>query len=377
MFTDMVGFTALMQEDEHRAKSIRDRHRDALRESIEKHGGEIVQFYGDGTLSVFGSAVEGVNAAVTAQRRLQESPAIPVRIGIHIGDINHDEDGVYGDGVNVAARIQGLSVPGGVLVSGKVFDEIKNHPELPATGLGEFELKNVQRPVRIFAVSAPGLTVPDPKQMNPKEQPKKTIAVLPFVNMSTDPENEFFSDGISEELINALTRIEGLQVTARTSSFAFKGKSKDVRKIGKDLGVSAILEGSVRKAGNRVRITAQLIDTRDGYHIFSKGVRPGAGGHLQDPGRNFPRDRQRAASNPAGKRGQGVSRHRPHGELRGVRLLPQGTVLLVSVDPRRRAPGGRSLPARRRYGPRVRPGLGGHGAYSHLPGRHRASHGLW
>ena len=270
MFTDMVGFTALMQEDEHRAKSIRDRHRDALRESIEKHGGEIVQFYGDGTLSVFDSAVEGVKAAVTAQRRLQESPAIPVRIGIHIGDINHDEDGVYGDGVNVAARIQNLSVPGGVLVSGKVFDEIKNHPELPATGLGPFELKNVQRPVQIFAISAPGLAVPDPKQMNPTEQPKKTIAVLPFVNMSTDPENEFFSDGISEELINALTRVEGLQVTARTSSFAFKGKNKDVRKIGKDLGVSTILEGSVRKAGNRVRITAQLIDTRDGYHIFSK-----------------------------------------------------------------------------------------------------------
>ena len=270
MFTDMVGFTALMQEDEHRAKSIRDRHRDALRESIEKHGGEIVQFYGDGTLSVFDSAIEGVNAAVAAQRRLQEDPAIPVRIGIHIGDINHDEDGVYGDGVNVAARVQGLSVPGGVLVSGKVYDEIKNHPELPAAGLGPFELKNVQRPVQIFAVSAPGLTVPDPAQMNPQEHPSKTIAVLPFVNMSTDPENEFFSDGISEELINALTRVEGLQVTARTSSFAFKGKNKDVRKIGKDLGVSAILEGSVRKAGNRVRITAQLIDTRDGYHIFSK-----------------------------------------------------------------------------------------------------------
>ena len=270
MFTDMVGFTALMQEDEHRAKSIRDRHRDALRESIEKHGGELVQFYGDGTLSVFGSAIEGVNAAVAAQRRLQQGPPIPVRIGIHIGDINHDKDGVYGDGVNVAARIQALSVPGGVLVSGKVFDEIKNHPELPATGLGEFELKNVQRPVRIFALSVPGLVVPDPKQMNPKEQRKKTIAVLPFVNMSADPENEFFSDGIAEELINALTRVEGLQVTARTSSFAFKGKNKDVRKIGKDLGVSAILEGSVRKAGNRVRITAQLIDTRDGYHIFSK-----------------------------------------------------------------------------------------------------------
>ncbi len=179
MFTDMVGFTALMQEDEHRAKTIRDRHRDALRESIEKHGGEIVQFYGDGTLSVFDSAIEGVNAAVAAQRRLQQDPTIPVRIGIHIGDINHDEDGVYGDGVNVAARIQDLSVPGGVLVSGKVFDEMKNHPELPATGLGPFELKNVQRPVRIFAVSAPGLTVPDPKQMNPKSSRRRPSPCSP------------------------------------------------------------------------------------------------------------------------------------------------------------------------------------------------------
>ena len=114
--------------------------------------------------------------------------------------------------------------------------------------------------------------------------PEKTIAVLPFVNMSADPENEFFSDGISEELINSLTRVEGLQVTARTSSFAFRDKNKDVREIGRRLGVSAVLEGSVRKAGNRVRITAQLIDTRDGYHIFFERIRPGPGGHLRDPG---------------------------------------------------------------------------------------------
>ena len=271
MFTDMVGFTALMQDDEHRAKSIRDRHRETLRETIEKHGGEIVQFYGDGTLSVFGSAIDGVSSAVGAQQALQRDPPIPVRIGLHIGDINRDEDGVYGDGVNVAARIQGLSVPGAVLISGKVFDEIKNHPELPATALGEFELKNVRRPVRVFAISAPGLVVPAAESMAARAgPPEKAIAVLPFVNMSADPENEFFSDGISEELINALTRVEGLQVTARTSSFAFKGKNKDVRDIGRKLGVSAVLEGSVRKSGDRVRITAQLIDTQDGYHIFSK-----------------------------------------------------------------------------------------------------------
>ncbi len=271
MFTDMVGFTALMQDDEHRAKSIRDRHRDTLRQSIEKHGGEIVQFYGDGTLSVFGSAVDAVSSAVGAQQALQQDPAIPVRMGLHIGDINRDEDGVYGDGVNVAARIEGLSAPGSVVISGKVFDEIKNHPDLPATALGEFDLKNVRRPVRVFAITAPGLVVPDPESMTAQTgPPQKTIAVLPFVNMSADPENEFFSDGISEELINALTRVEGLQVTARTSSFAFKGKTKDVREIGRKLGVSAVLEGSVRKAGDRVRIAAQLIDTSDGYHIFSK-----------------------------------------------------------------------------------------------------------
>ena len=271
MFTDMVGFTALMQDDEHRAKSIRDRHRDTLRQSIEKHGGEIVQFYGDGTLSVFGSAVDGVASAVEAQQALQQEPSIPVRIGLHIGDINRDEDGIYGDGVNVAARIEGLSVPGAVMISGKVFDEIKNHPGLPATALGEFDLKNVRRPVRVFAITAPGLVVPDPESMAARSgPPEKTIAVLPFVNMSADPENEFFSDGISGELINALTRVEGLQVTARTSSFAFKGKTKDVREIGRKLGVSAVLEGSVRKAGDRVRITAQLLDTEDGYHIFSR-----------------------------------------------------------------------------------------------------------
>ncbi len=271
MFTDMVGFTALMQEDEHRAKSIRDRHRDTLRQSIEKHGGEIVQFYGDGTLSIFGSAVDAVSSAVVAQQALQQDPTIPVRMGLHIGDITRDEDGVFGDGVNVAARIEGLSAPGAVMISGKVFDEIKNHPELPATALGEFDLKNVRRPVRVFAITAPGLVVPDPESMAAQTgPPERTIAVLPFVNMSADPENEFFSDGISEELINALTRVEGLQVTARTSSFAFKDKNKDVRDIGRKLGVSAVLEGSVRKAGDRVRITAQLINTSDGYHIFSK-----------------------------------------------------------------------------------------------------------
>jgi adenylate cyclase len=270
MFTDMVGFTALMQEDEHRAKSVRDRHRSALRESIESHGGEIVQFYGDGTLSVFDSAIEGVTAAVAAQRRLQQDPPIPVRIGIHIGDINHDEDGVYGDGVNVAARIQGLSVPGGVLVSGKVFDEIKNHPGLPATGLGRFELRNVAKPVRIFALTSSGLTVPDPKQMSPTAQRKKAIAVLPFVNMSTDPDNEYFSDGMTEDILAQVSHIGALAVVSHTSVKRYKGTNEPIAEIAAELNVGFVLEGSVRRAGDRVRIVAQLIDVSTDSHLWAE-----------------------------------------------------------------------------------------------------------
>ncbi len=270
MFTDMVGYTALMQEDEVRATTLRDRHRTVLREGIEAHQGEIVQFYGDGTLSVFPSAVQAVKAAVDIQRQFQLDPPIPGRIGLHIGDIVHDQDGVHGDGVNVAARVQGLAIPGSVLVSGRVYEELKNHPHISTRALGDFELKNVQRPLSIHAVSASTLAVPSPADLSTgKTQTKKSIAVLPFVSMSSDPENEYFTDGITEEILNALVKFEDLKVTARTSSFVFKGRHEDVREIGRVLNVGAVLEGSVRKVGNRVRITAQLVDTADGYHLFS------------------------------------------------------------------------------------------------------------
>jgi len=270
MFTDMVGYTALMQEDESSATTLRDRHRTVLRESIEVHQGEIVQFYGDGTLSVFPSAVQAVDAAVDIQRRFQLDPPIPVRIGLHIGDIVHDQDGVHGDGVNVASRVQGLAVPGSVLISGGVYEELKNHPRLPTRALGDFELKNVQRPLSIYAVATSELAVPAPADLSSSgNRTKKSIAVLPFVNMSSDPENEYFTDGITEEILNALVKFDDLKVTARTSAFVFKGRHEDVREIGRTLNVGAVLEGSVRKEGNRVRITAQLVDTADGYHLFS------------------------------------------------------------------------------------------------------------
>ena len=271
VFTDMVGYTALMQEDEMRAKSQRDRQREVLERLVDARGGEILQFYGDGTLSAFPSAVEAVRAAIDIQRELVADPPVPMRIGIHLGDVVHDEHGVLGDGVNVAARVQALATPGSVLVTAKVADELKNHPDVPLARLGEAHFKNVLDPIRVDAVDVEGLDVPSPSILagvRPRE--RRSVAVLPFANMSSDPENEFFADGITEEIINALTRVDGLQVTARTSSFAFKGTNRDVRGIAEQLGVNTVLEGSVRRAGNRVRITAQLIDARDGYHLFSE-----------------------------------------------------------------------------------------------------------
>ena len=272
MFTDMVGYTALMQKDEKKAKSLRDRHRSVLDEIINKHQGRILQYYGDGTLVIFGSAIESVLCAVEIQRELQKEPVIPLRIGIHSGDIVYDDEGVYGDGVNIASRIEALSISGAVLISDKLYSEIKNHPSLLAESLGSYQLKNVIEPIEIFALINPGLKIPSQLQLKIKEgyKEKNSIAVLPFVNMSTDPENEYFSDGITEEILNALTKVEGLKVTSRTSSFAFKGKNEDIREIGNKLNVNSVLEGSVRKFSNKVRITAQLINTKDGYHLWSE-----------------------------------------------------------------------------------------------------------
>ena len=317
MFTDMVGYTALMQENETKAKSNRDRHRKVLEESIQNHHGLTLQYYGDGTLSVFGSAIEAVECAVEIQTELQKEPKIPLRIGLHVGDIVYADDGVYGDAVNIASRIENLSAPGGVLVSAKVFDDIKNHQEFKTVFLGEYELKNVKLPIEVYAISNEGLVVPQKEQIKRKTGEKKndlpksamrwrklvlsilmiiilavagyfiynnlnigtsvekmafekSIAVLPFVNMSGDPEQEYFSDGITEEILNVLAQIEGLKVAGRTSAFSFKGKNEDIRTIGDKLDVNMVLEGSVRKSGNQVRITAQLINVENGFHIWSE-----------------------------------------------------------------------------------------------------------
>ena len=271
MFSDMSGYTALMQQNEQLAKDKRRRLKEVLETSVSVYHGKILQYYGDGALSIFNSAIDGVNCAVEIQQTLQQEPKVDLRIGIHTGDISIENETIYGDGVNLASRIESLAVPGSIFISEKVFDEIRNQENLTAREMGYFELKNVIKPVRIFAIDNKGLVVPTRDALKGKtKQPANRLAVLPFVNMSADPENEYFSDGITEELLNAFTKVDGLQVTSRTSAFAFKGKNTDIREIGIQLNVDRILEGSVRKAGNRVRITAQLINAADGYHIWSE-----------------------------------------------------------------------------------------------------------
>ncbi|MBK8983587.1 MAG: tetratricopeptide repeat protein [Ignavibacteria bacterium] len=271
MFSDMTGYTALMQQNEQSAREKRRRLKEVLENTVSVYSGKILQYYGDGALSIFNSAIDGVNCAVKIQQTLQQEPKVDVRIGIHTGDISIEDESIFGDGVNLASRIESLAVPGSVFISEKVFDEIKNQENISAREMGYFELKNVLKPVRIFALDNIGLVVPARDELKGKtKQPFNRLAVLPFVNMSADPENEYFSDGITEELLNAFTKVDGLQVTSRTSAFAFKGKNSDIREIGIQLNVDRILEGSVRKAGNRVRITAQLINTADGYHVWSE-----------------------------------------------------------------------------------------------------------
>lgn len=271
MFADIVGYTAMMQKNEIETKQVRDAHRKTLTSLVEAHDGSVIQFYGDGSLSIFDSAVEAAACAVKIQLESQNNPKVPLRIGIHTGDIIIDEEGAFGDGVNIASRIESLAISGSVMISEKVYDEIKNHEDYETLSMGEFDLKNVTKPIEAFAIINEGLIVPKRNELKGKvKESIKSIAVMPFVNMSSDPDNEYFSDGITEELINALTRVDGLMVISRTSSFSFKGKNEDVRKIGSKLNVQSILEGSVRKAGNRVRITAQLINSADGYHIWSE-----------------------------------------------------------------------------------------------------------
>jgi adenylate cyclase len=289
MFTDIEGYTAIMQKSEQNAIVIRNRHREVIQKEHEQFNGRIIQFYGDGTLSTFQSIVEAVQCALSMQQKFLQTPKVPVRMGLHIGDIIFNEEHIFGDGVNLTSRIESLGVAGSILISDKANDELHNHPELKTISVGVFQFKNIKRLVEVFALNHEELVKPTPQSLSGKVEEKKeqvsgthkksaqgknipfkSIAVLPFVNMSNDPDQEYFSDGIAEEIINSLAHIKDLRVAGRTSSFQFKGKNIELHELGEKLCVHTVLAGSVRKQGNWLRITAQLVNVDDGYHLWSE-----------------------------------------------------------------------------------------------------------
>ena len=277
---DVVGYSRLMAADEAGTLAALKRHREIVFDpAVAAHNGRIVKLIGDGTIVEFGSVVDAVNCALSVQRsngalpdEASGQPKIVLRIGINLGDVIIEGDDIYGDGVNIAARLEPLAEPGGICVSSIVNESIGNRIDVRFQDGGDISVKNIDRPIRVWKWH-PGATPLAAARSNAaKPEPNgatASIAVLPFTNMSGDPEQEYFSDGISEDIITDLSKIAGLTVIARNSSFTYKGRSVDVRTIGRELGVRSVLEGSIRRAGKRVRITAQLIDAATGGHLWA------------------------------------------------------------------------------------------------------------
>jgi len=285
---DVAGYSRLIGADEEGTLAQLKAFRKTLVDpTIAKHRGRIVKTTGDGMLVEFASAVDAARCAVEVQRgmadentEIPQAKRIEFRIGIHLGDIIIDDNDIFGDGVNIAARLESIAVPGGISISRAVHDQVRDRINVCFDDKGEIALKNIARPVQVFAISGakeskttvspeskPALALPD----------KPSIAVLPFTNMSGDPEQDYFADGMTEEITTALSHFKALFVIARNSSFTYRGRAVDVKQIGRELGVRYVLEGSVRKAANRVRITGQLVDTATGAHLWADRFDGGLG----------------------------------------------------------------------------------------------------
>jgi len=273
---DIAGYSTLMGADE--ARTVRDlkAHQGVLLPLIRQYGGRVIDTAGDGILAEFGSVVNAADCAVALQQimakrnaEVEPSRRMQYRVGINIGDVIYDDVRVYGDGVNIAARLEALAEPGTIYISSKVYEDIQGKVPVVCEDLGEKDLKNIARPVHVWRLrpfhSETDSTLPKTKVLTEKP----SIAVLPFANISGDHDQEYLADGIVEDLITALSKFRWLQVIARNSSFIFKGRAVDVRQIARELSVGYVVEGSVRKSGNRLRITAQLIDAGSGAHIWA------------------------------------------------------------------------------------------------------------
>ncbi len=277
---DVVGYSRLMGVDETGTLAALRAHRAELIDAkIAEHGGRIVKTMGDGLLLEFPSVVDATQCMVEIQlgmagrnEGVDEDRRITFRVGVNLGDIIIEGEDILGDGVNIAARLQEIADPGGVTISGRVHDDVRNRLDTGFTDVGEQSLKNISHPIRVWQWSPAGPAPVDPMTtdatLSLPDEP--SIAVLPFKNMSGDPEQDYFADGLTEDIITALSKHHWLEVVARNTTFAYKGKSSDIRQIAKDIGADYIVEGSVRRSGQRIRITAQLIDARSGSHVWAE-----------------------------------------------------------------------------------------------------------
>ncbi len=274
LLTDVVGYTAMTQADEALTLALLEEHSVLLRPLFVEHGGREVKCTGDGFLVEFPSALQAVRCAVEIQRELHERNAsipldrtIHVRIGIHVGDVVHRGGDIFGDGVNITARIEPLAAPGGICLSRQAYDQVWNKTDLRMASLGKKDLKNVKVPIEVYEMLLPWMHSEAPTSGS---EDRSRLAVLPLVSMSPEPGDEYFADGLTEELIFTLSKVSGLQVIALTSVMKYRGAKKAVSEIGSELAVGAVLEGSVRKAGNRLRITLQLIDVATEVHLWAE-----------------------------------------------------------------------------------------------------------
>lgn len=279
MFTDIVGYTTLMGEDEQLAIELLEKNRRIQAPLIEQFGGTWIKEIGDCVLASFSTVFDAVMCAGTIQQAAAQIPSLQLRVGIHLGDVIFENNDVFGDGVNIASRLQTIAKAGGIYISESVYNSIHNKKGITANFLREEMLKNVRDPVKVYevfiSVADGALEIikrnfPSKDRLKPKSAPLKSIAVMPFVNMSNDPEQEYFSEGIAEEILNSLTHVKDLKVAGRSSTFQFKGKNVDLREVAEKLNVRTILEGSVRKQGTHLRITAQLINANEGFHLWSE-----------------------------------------------------------------------------------------------------------
>jgi adenylate cyclase len=270
---DVVGYSAMMQRAEEATYAEFERlKRDLIAPSLSRHDGRLIKTTGDGALAEFASPLAAVRCATEMQDHLAEgSGPFKLRIGLNLGDVIVGQDGdLYGDGINIAVRLEGIADPGGILISEKVYSEVEGKLDVGFEDRGEQQLKNIAKPVRAYAVRAGASSaLTERLSAAPPLPDKPSIAVLPFENMSGDPEQEYFADGMVEEIITALSRFKSLFVIARNSSFTFKGRAVDVKEVGRRLGVRYVLEGSVRKAAGKVRIVGQLIDAATGMHLWA------------------------------------------------------------------------------------------------------------